>query len=516
MIRRLGFILVLFCFAPLAFAHFVFVIPQSDNTAQVVLSEDLKPDDDVDINLIAGAKLTIKGQSQPLKLLKSEQVLTVATPGHGTRVIQSTAELGVQKRGKGKPFFLIYHPKTIIGDAFDPATVLGDVPAEIVPIGKPGELKFKLLKNNKPAPGAEINVILPSGNSKKIVTDADGMTSAFEAPGRYGAWARCVDPAPGQANGEKYEEIRHYPTLVADLPAARFAPLPEAVSSFGAVASEGWLYVYGGHTAPTHHYSTAAVSARFHRINLAEGKTWEELPSGPPVQGMNLAAYKGKIYRAGGMQPRNKPEDKADNYSIADVACFDPAIGKWQSLPPLPTPRSSHDVAVVDGKLYVIGGWNMKGRTAGNDWLDTMQVLDLNSPDAQWQSIKQPFQRRALIAAANNGKIYAIGGFDDESDPRPEVDIYDIKNGTWSKGPNLPGKPQNGFSPAACTIDGKVYVSVGDGSMLRLNEGGDAWEKIASTTPRIVHRLIPNASQILVTGGASKGENLNLIEIVPK
>ena len=67
-------------------------------------------------------------------------------------------------------------------------------------------------------------------------------------------------------------------------------------------------------------------------MKLADGRTWEELPGGPGLQGMNLAAYDGKIYRVGGMEPRNKPGDPTDNYSIADVVSFDPVAGRWQSL----------------------------------------------------------------------------------------------------------------------------------------------------------------------------------------
>ena len=34
---------------------------------------------------------------------------------------------------------------------------------------------------------------------------------------------------------------------------------------------------------------------------------------------MNLAAHGGKVYRVGGMQPRNEPGEPADNLSLADV-----------------------------------------------------------------------------------------------------------------------------------------------------------------------------------------------------
>ncbi len=101
---------------------------------------------------------------------------------------------------------------------------------------------------------------------------------------------------------------------------APFPPLPVAVSSFGAVAADGWLYVYGGHVAPVHTYSTEAVSNRLDRLNLNDHSAWEKLPGGRGLQGLNLAAHGGKIYRIGGMESRNKPGETVDNHSVAEVA----------------------------------------------------------------------------------------------------------------------------------------------------------------------------------------------------
>src|SRR5688500_5501399 len=110
--------------------------------------------------------------------------------------------------------------------------------------------------------------------------------------------AACLMTAPAAAAGPTPTEPRGYP------------PVPRAVSSFGAAVSDGWLYVYGGHCARTHQYSTEAVVGTFHRLKLSNPKAWEELPGGPPLQGLALVAHGGKIYRVGGMQPRNKPGEK--------------------------------------------------------------------------------------------------------------------------------------------------------------------------------------------------------------
>jgi N-acetylneuraminic acid mutarotase len=304
-------------------------------------------------------------------------------------------------------------------------------------------------------------------------------------------------------------------TMVAQPPIDKsYSPLPQPVSSFGAVACDGWLYVYGGHTANTHSYSTASVSGQFHRLNLADHKTWEELPSGPPLQGLNLAAWRGKIYRVGGMKPINKRGDKDVLQSVAVCACYDPAKGKWSDLPSMPQPRSSHDVVVAGNKLIVVGGWNLTGSSDDAQWLDTAFVLDLSAANLHWTTVKQPFQRRALIAATYRDMVYVIGGFDSDSQASRDIDIFDPVKDRWSKGPRLPAPDDNGFGPAACVLNGKLYVSVADGSLYRMNLAGSAWDKVAALTPRIVHRLVPNRSQVLIIGGATGKSQLDLVEAV--
>ena len=112
------------------------------------------------------------------------------------------------------------------------------------------------------------------------------------------------------------------PQLPASAQPPAYPPLPEAVSSFGGIVADNFLYVYGGHTGKAHSYSTSTVSGKLHRLDLKHPKAWEELPGGVGLQGMNLAAHAGKIYLIGGMQPRNKPGDPAENHSVADVTCY--------------------------------------------------------------------------------------------------------------------------------------------------------------------------------------------------
>ena len=275
--------------------------------------------------------------------------------------------------------------------------------------------------------------------------------------------------------------------LAAPVLAAEPAPtrtellaMPKAVASFGAVACDGYLYVYGGHAGKTHSYDNESVLGTFHRLKLDGGTKWEELSGGPPAQGLNLVAHKGKVYRIGGMQPRNKPGDPSDNHSLAACARFDPKTGKWEELPALPAGRSSHDVVVVGDKLVVVGGWQMKGKGETSAWPETVLILDLAAKELKWESVPQPFQRRALTATAIGSKVYVLGGLGADGKP---TDVFDVDTKKWTTVPALPGdgKKAMAFSPSAATVGGRVVVNMASGTMYRLNEkgrrGGRRWAR---------------------------------------
>jgi hypothetical protein len=515
--------------AAAALAHFPFIlVDRGGATGRLVMSEVLAPDPDVKIDLVSGAALwvrNVEGKETPLTLEAAGEFMRLGIPGEGTRVIGGKADLGVMKRDK--PHLLVYYPKAIIGDAFDRATELGSLaPIELIPVRTEGGVKLRLMIDGTAAGNREVRVLTPDGDQADHKTDADGLTPVFSEGGRYGAWARHWVEEAGERGGEKYEQVRRYATLVFDCAAPTKAPstevkarvlgtpMPEAVASFGAVESDGWLYVYGGHTARRHNYSKESVSGRFYRLNLRGEGAWEELPGSVPVQGMNLAAWGGKIYRAGGMEPRNAAGEDADNYSVSGAAVFDPRANAWSGLPSLPQARSSHDLVAVDGKLMAIGGWLMTGKGTEPTWHETIDVLDLGAANPVWERIPQPFSRRALNSAAAGGRLYVIGGFNADEEPQLDVDVYDLATKTWTKGPPIPGEDQNGFGPATCVHDGRVYLSVATGDMYRLSANGEVWEPIAKTTPRIVHRMVAFGDEVLVVGGASDAKMVSLIEAV--
>lgn len=326
------------------------------------------------------------------------------------------------------------------------------------------------------------------------------------------------------------------PGLAAEKPASGNAAapsvlpsLPEAVTSFGgAIGEDGQLFAYGGHKAGTHEWSLDTTSGKLSRLDLTKpGAAWEVMGEGPKVQSPGLAVHAGKVYLIGGMQPQNKEGAKAELLSLNHAMMFDPATKAWTKLPDLPAGRSSHEAAVLDGKLYVVGGWPLDTRKSEKKpddaavergYHDTMLVLDLAKPDA-WQSVPQPFQRRALSVVASQGKIYALGGMNEKNEVTAAADVYDVKSGTWEKLPEIPvvSKKTKAFATAACELDGRVLVSPAGGKIFALAPDAKSWIEVGQLqTHRLFHQLEPwKNSRVIALGGTKGTKPVDSVEIVP-
>lgn len=220
MTRWLLSVAVMVSAAALARAHMVFVVPSADGTSvTVVFSDTLDPDEKVKMEKVAG--LTLHGcsadeKTAALACAKEDHKFTAALAG-GTKLAFGTAVYGLMSKAE-KPTLLVYHPKAVLGGVTGAKATVGEKAAlEIVPVTAAGKTKFRLLAKGKPVADAEGTVLLPDGKKEKVKTDAEGYTAAFEPTGRYGAYLKLTEAKAGEHGGKKYEEVRHYATLVVDV-----------------------------------------------------------------------------------------------------------------------------------------------------------------------------------------------------------------------------------------------------------------------------------------------------------
>jgi len=178
----------------------------------------------------------------------------------------------------------------------------------------------------------------------------------------------------------------------------------------------------------------------------------------------------------------------------------------WEEKAPVSLARNAYDgVEVLDGKLYLIGGW--KDSTSYN-------LAERYDPASnQWETLAVMSVARAAVATAVlNGKLYAIGGAGHSS-----VEIFDLTTGQWSTGPALPAAVSHG---TAITVNGKILLAGGRNAadqkvnqLLELDPGTNQWsQKAAMPTARYGLKLVLFEGKVWAIGGHST-THLNKVEI---
>lgn len=531
------------CLAATANAHFIWLAPgQSDGSAtvNVYFGEDAT-DDNADylsrVQAVSVFRIVGTDAAAAVELTKTrESISATTTPGEQC-VYVTSHDLGVMDRGDSK-FRLKSCAKTgpdASSTAWQAAICTDDLKLDVVPSVNAGKVTVQVCFAEKPMAGVQIKAAGPGVADVELETDKAGQaTFAVADAGLYSIRARYVDAVAGEVDGKAYPETRHYSPVAVTIPATNtatnpsaasssFPNVPQPVTSFGAAVLADSLYMYGGHTGGAHSYSQAEQSNTLTRLDLKTGQ-WETMIEGPHLQGLALVAHGDKLYRVGGFTAMNAEGEDHDLQSQNLVACYQPSTKAWQELPALPERRSSHDAAVVGDCIYVVGGWAMGD--GESHWHDTAWKLDLTQQPRHWQPIASPpFRRRALAAAAFDGKLYAVGGMQDEGGPTTDVAVYNPATDAWSEGPSLYVKPEEepaagdseqkprggmssgkmaGFGASAFATGGALYVTTVQGNLQKLSDDGKTWNVITDDiTPRFFHRLLPMSDTKLVVVGGS-------------
>src|SRR5262249_22215086 len=123
-------------------------------------------------------------------------------------------------------------------------------------------------------------------------------------------------------------------------------------------------------------------------------------------------------------------------------------------LAPLKAPLGALGVAVLDGRVHVIGG-----RKRDHELVDTHQVYD--PANGRWRDAAPlPLARDHPAVVAAGGKIHAIAGRLAAPDqPVARQDIYDPATDPWSEGPPLPTLRS---AVAAVLFRGLILVTGGE------------------------------------------------------
>ncbi len=132
--------------------------------------------------------------------------------------------------------------------------------------------------------------------------------------------------------------------------------------------------------------------------------------------------------------------------------------------PEKPAARHENAAAVVDGKLYLIGGRGMR----------PLDILDLAS--GRWRTgAKPPVEINHIQAVVFDKRIYVIGALNGpfpQENVIPHILIYDPAADRWTKGAPLPAGRHRGAA-GVVVHDGHFYL-IG-GNRLGHNGGYVPW-----------------------------------------
>jgi hypothetical protein len=252
-------------------------------------------------------------------------------------------------------------------------------------------------------------------------------------------------------------------------------------TGFGVGVVNDKIYVIGGHPFGSTQFTIDDVSVYDPLTDQWRSKQ----PMPGSLAWFGTAVYQDEIYVIGGAWFLRGSEQN-------NVLVYDPAANTWTSKTSMPTARGGMDANVVDGKIYVVGG-------SAADALDSTVdvVLDVNEvydPVADTWSIKKPIPTpvSAYASAVVDGKIYMIGGLTPNGTSIIRVNlnqVYDPETDTWSLGSPLPDTQTSSSAGATTGVlaPRRIYV-VGDGLNQVYNPANDSW---------IIGKPIPNSANRL-------------------
>jgi N-acetylneuraminic acid mutarotase len=231
-------------------------------------------------------------------------------------------------------------------------------------------------------------------------------------------------------------------------------------------------------------------------IGKAQEGEWRELAHMPDGrQELATAVLNGKVYAIGGLD-ETQPVGQATN----TVNVYNPATNTWAPAAPLPIVNQHNAAATAAGKLYAFAG-------------QSRFTYVYDPANDSWTQVATMPLGQALTPAAGviNDKIYVAGG----SPTGQLLQIYDPATDTWSTGASMSVQRHH---CAGGVINGKFYVASGRGPGARTalevyDPQTNNWTRLADSG--IVRSGIAAAAvngQLYIFGGEEGGVH-NEVEV---
>lgn len=224
---------------------------------------------------------------------------------------------------------------------------------------------------------------------------------------------------------------------------------------------------------------TAVVGGTETAPSTEVGVTPQPAPPVSAPSGASVAGGNGQLTLSWSAVPNaasyNVYYGKGTALYYGNVEVYDPAANTWTARAPMPTPRQGMAVAVVNGRIYAIGGWGgwpdlstvEVYDPATNTWATTVPVTaaTLAANTAGKPLAPMPTARDDFGFSVVNGIIYTIGGDTNAFDAvlgipccTTVVEAYDPVANTWTTEAPMPTM-RDDFD--ASMVGGVIYAIAG-------------------------------------------------------
>jgi N-acetylneuraminic acid mutarotase len=193
----------------------------------------------------------------------------------------------------------------------------------------------------------------------------------------------------------------------------------------------------------------------------------------------------------------------------AAVWKYDVLTNKWSSMPSLPGVTSAGGVALINNELHYFGGVRIDHDIDVGDHI----YVDLSNPGGGWHSAPaMPTPLDHFATAIVNGKIYCLGGefgHDKLHLQHADVQIYDPINKTWSTGANMPTPKSHTEASTFVRPNGHIVVAGGQTAnftetdeVVEYNPDTDSWTTIGRLPRALEGPVVQQIGDtVIVTSG---------------
>lgn len=180
---------------------------------------------------------------------------------------------------------------------------------------------------------------------------------------------------------------------------------------------------------------------------FAEGESWvyqDPMTSTRPAA--SVVELDGKTYVIGGFE---------SGTTSKKLEVYDPTDNTWTTLSSMSTARYFATAQVVDNKIYVIGGIsNSSLTTTTGTYYKTVEVYD-PATNTWTTKASMPTARMGTSSVVHNNEIYVFGGMSSSATNLTKVEKYNPSTDSWT---TLKSMPLGVHQPGAIVYNNLIYL----------------------------------------------------------